>query len=590
VGTDLNDRARGVLLGLAAGDALGGPLEFLSAADIRTTHGVAVSEMIGGGWLSLSPGHGTDDTAMTLGLARSSATSLGYVPRLALRAYIDWYSSGPIDVGNAISAALEGVLRGLSPEQATEAFHQLTGKSAGNGSVMRVAPIALRHLRDTERRQISARADSKLTHLDDHVAQACVWVCDAIAALLSGVDIAELLPPAELAGEWGVSREVAAAAAEGPLGGYVGTALGVASAAVRTAETFEEGLVWAVNLGGDTDTNGAVAGALLGARFGASAIPDRWLKQLLVADEAGVLAEQLSSLALTDGRHERSGGGSRTRSSSPPSTSSLDSAARLAGALASFTGWLEHEPESRIAAEAAISSAAVFQEGPMLVSNVPDRDVLYVHEREFAWDGLEPSRELEICEDVRLMFDTPNGRCVGFFLGGLSHFEFEAPQNAAIWTGPRFDIPPLGIEQGTVGLIAATVRLAIGGLRTPDRVLFDAALAAGNTEDALELWEACLQAGNELARYSLGYTLLHLDRPAEAHEPLKRYSANVRGNSWAWCYLGQACARLVDREGAEYAYRQALKATEAGSYETDAPERLARLLVRLQEPSHQDGG
>ena len=165
----------------------------------------------------------------------------------------------------------------------------------------------------------------------------------------------------------------------------------------------------------------------------------------------------------------------------------------------------------------------------------------------------------------------------------VSHFDFEAPENAAVWTGPRFDVPPLGIEQGTIGLIAATARMVLGGLRTPDRVLFDAAVNARDTQDELELWEACLHAGNELARFGVGYTLLRLDRSLEAHEQLKRYSANVRGNSWAWCYVGQACERLGDWEGAEYAFRQALKTTDAGSYETDAPERLARLLARRQQ-------
>ena len=75
------DRAVGTLLGLAVGDALGGPLEFLSADEIRARHGAPVRDYVGGGWLSLQPGHGTDDTAMMLALARAAATSVGYDPR-----------------------------------------------------------------------------------------------------------------------------------------------------------------------------------------------------------------------------------------------------------------------------------------------------------------------------------------------------------------------------------------------------------------------------------------------------------------------------------------------------------------------------
>ena len=160
-----------------------------------------------------------------------------------------------------------------------------------------------------------------------------------------------------------------------------------------------------------------------------------------------------------------------------------------------------------------------------------------MYERGYVDDGLEPERKLEICEDVSLILDLDGKDCLGFIFGALSEFDFEAPENAAVWSGPRFDVPALGIEQGTVGLIAATARLILGTLRTPDRVLFDAALAAGDREEALPLWEACLAEGNELARYAVGYTLLALDRPEEAHEQLKRYSALVRRNAWAWCYL-----------------------------------------------------
>jgi hypothetical protein len=224
------------------------------------------------------------------------------------------------------------------------------------------------------------------------------------------------------------------------------------------------------------------------------------------------------------------------------------------------------------------------------VSNVPDRDVLYVFERGFCDDGLEPERGIELCEHVSLMLDLDRERCVGFIFGGLSEFDFEAPENAIVWKGPRFDVPAFGIEQGTVGLIAATARLVLGELRTPDRVLFDAALLAQDPNDALAAWEACLAEGNELARYAIGYTLLDLDRPREAHEQLRHYSALVRHNAWAWCYLAQACERLADWEGAEYAYRQALQATAAGSFETDAPGRLAALLQQVSRPSTRTAG
>ena len=99
-----------------------------------------------------------------------------------------------------------------------------------------------------------------------------------VAALL--LSAAPAPSPAELEPAWTIPPEHAALAAGGPAAGHVDTALAVGPAALRTARSVEEGLVWAVNYGGDADTNGAVAGALLGARFGATSIPPRWLERL----------------------------------------------------------------------------------------------------------------------------------------------------------------------------------------------------------------------------------------------------------------------------------------------------------------------
>lgn len=333
------DRARGVLLGLAVGDALGGPLEFISAAEIRARHHGPVDDYVGGGWLSLEPGQGTNDTAMALALARSAATRLGYDPDWALKAYLEWFRTDPPDVGSTIRSALEAADAGGSAIEAAVALHCRTGRSAGNGSLMRIAPIALRYLRQPERRSLAARADSKLTHYDEHAADACRWLCEVIAGLIAGVDPAELAAPATLETECSVTRAEAATAADGPAAGYVGTTLGVASAAMRTAASFEEGLRWAVNLGGDADTNGAVAGAVLGARFGASAIPPRWLERLSVREEASALADRLVALAAQDAsngtavRHDRSG--------------PHDAGARLKSALAPFTSRLAYDANSR---------------------------------------------------------------------------------------------------------------------------------------------------------------------------------------------------------------------------------------------------
>jgi ADP-ribosyl-[dinitrogen reductase] hydrolase len=573
------DRARGVMLGLAVGDALGGPVEFLSREEILARHGGPVDTFVGGGWLGLKPGDGTDDTAMALALARSVATMTGFDPSRTLAAYLGWFRTDPTDVGNTIRAVLAAVRDGESSAAATESFHRETGRSAGNGTLMRTAPLALRYLRQPDGRRAAARADSKLTHYDDHAADACAWLCDVVAALIDGVDPGELAAPPSLASEWDRSREDAALSACGPDAGYVGTALSIASAALCTAESFEHGVIWAANLGGDADTNAAIVGALLGARFGADAIPHRWLDGLAARDEASQLAERLVDLALRSGPAAGGAAGQgRDKAVRHPD-------AKLRAALARFSGRLEDDPEARLAAEAAIAESAAFRHGSMLVSNVPERDMLYVLERDYCEDGIEPERVIDICEQAAILLDPAGARCIGFVVRGLSEFDFEGMANAAVWSGPRFDVPALGIRQGTVGLVAATTRLVLGDLRTPDRVLFDAAVNARDREEALTLWQACLDEGNELARYALGYTQLELGRPREAHDQLKRYSVLVPRNAWAWCYLGQACEQLEDWEGAEYAYRQSLTATEGGSFDTDAAGRLTSLLVRHTQSS-----
>ncbi len=305
--TDVVARARGALIGLAVGDALGGPLEFLSRAEARATHGGPVTEMIGGGWLHLRPGQTTDDTAMALALARSLDERGTYDEDDVLRRYLAWRASSPPDIGITVAAVLGAAAAGEPPRVAAERFHHASGgKSAGNGSLMRIAPVAVRFAREPDVMAEIARRESTLLHFDPLAADACAWYCARLAGLL--LDGAAESPDADAPstrpapspggldpriGETVALDRVEAGARAEPLGGYVLAALGVAAAAVASAESFEEGLVWAINSGGDADTNGAIAGALLGARFGEQAIPERWRSVVEEADELGALAERL---------------------------------------------------------------------------------------------------------------------------------------------------------------------------------------------------------------------------------------------------------------------------------------------------------
>ena len=290
----IRDRARGCLLGLAVGDALGGPLEFISAEEIVDRHGGPVSDMIGGGWLSLRPGQVTDDTDMALALTRSLVERGGYEPEAALVHYLRWFETDPPDVGSTIRGVLSKVVGGVDVGEAARQVHEQSGGlSAGNGSLMRIAPLGIRYRNDTHALMDAAQRDSALTHFDPLAGEVCALYCAIIAAKLKGHELLEAPARSEALIEALNSTPEEAAGRASEQRGFVLTAFAVAFCAYRHFESFEEGLVWAVNLGGDADTNGAVTGALLGARDGVSAIPKRWLDRLEPRAELVALSDQL---------------------------------------------------------------------------------------------------------------------------------------------------------------------------------------------------------------------------------------------------------------------------------------------------------
>ena len=303
-------RYRGCLLGLAVGDALGGPVEFMTTQQIIAKRGKPVRDMIGGGWLKLRPGETTDDTAMARALAESIvACGEVRVADVAQR-YVAWMKSNPPDIGNITRAALKAFLVGLNvPDAALGAHRQMGGKSAGNGTIMRCAPIALRYVWD-ERRLIDASRDEALiTHFDSKAWTGSVAVNLLIARLIHGMPLTKAV--ADVAYRIRRLPKAACEVAEVlettrgdlpggllPTDGYVLDTLRIAVWALLGTTSFEEAVIAAVNLGGDADTQGAVTGALAGALYGDVAIPTRWLDCLLGGDELTVLADRL--LAATE--------------------------------------------------------------------------------------------------------------------------------------------------------------------------------------------------------------------------------------------------------------------------------------------------
>jgi ADP-ribosyl-[dinitrogen reductase] hydrolase len=274
------DRAYGVLLGLAVGDALGTTLEF-SQRDSLPFH----REMTGGGPFGLAPGQWTDDTAMALALADSLLTCGDFDAVDLMGRFVRWWQEGVysctgecFDIGTTTRAALERFIRTGNPYAGSDDVH-----TAGNGSLMRLAPVALFAFGDRVRALDLARAQSRTTHGAPQAVEACAFFCELLQdAITEGKDVLDRRPwdghaaiKAIASGEWrDWSRDRIRSS------GYVVATLEAALWCVAQTNTFEDALVLAVNLGDDADTVGAVTGQLAGAVYGASAIPERWLKPL----------------------------------------------------------------------------------------------------------------------------------------------------------------------------------------------------------------------------------------------------------------------------------------------------------------------
>jgi ADP-ribosyl-[dinitrogen reductase] hydrolase len=296
----LLSQVRGSLLGLAVGDALGAPLE--GAPPPRARRAVRGGlEMAGG--RSWAPGEWTDDTALALALAESiAAHGLLDTADVAAR-YIEWAEIGK-GIGNTTAAALRGAKDESDARARAEAFHKDTGRSAGNGTVMRAAPIGLAAPTVTAAAD-AAREDARLTHFDPVAGAASAALCAALVAIRD--DGSALAAATVQACEHDRIEDAIAAArghpdtlgelAAGEEMGACWTTLAVGLYALDTIDDYEHGVLWAIGLGGDTDTNAAVAGALLGCRHGPDAIPERWLEPLQQRERIERAASELAARA-----------------------------------------------------------------------------------------------------------------------------------------------------------------------------------------------------------------------------------------------------------------------------------------------------
>ncbi|NNH72123.1 ADP-ribosylglycohydrolase family protein [Nocardia uniformis] len=289
------DRAAGVLLGTAAGDALGAGYEFTHPGP-----DVAIF-MKGGGTFAWAPGEWTDDTSMAIGVARAAATAGNLHEDSGLDAvaaeFVAWWDSRPRDIGNQTRSVLEW--RSPNAREMRKRAADLDGLKAGNGSLMRTAPVALAHLGSAQNCARAAALVSSLTHFDEQAMEACtLWSLAIRHAVLHGTydGVREALSSVN-ASYWGplLDQAETGTPADFAKNGWVVHALQTAWWAITHDETLPGALELAVRAGGDTDTTAAIAGGLLGARHGAAAIPEDW--RALLHGYPGYRAEDL--LALT---------------------------------------------------------------------------------------------------------------------------------------------------------------------------------------------------------------------------------------------------------------------------------------------------
>ena len=297
---DTEERFRGCLLGLAVGDAVGTSVEFMPRGSFPP-----LTDMVGGGPFHLRPGEWTDDTSMALCLAASLIECGGFDAGDQMRRYWDWYQHSYLssngrcfDIGNTVRQALQRYRETGDPYGgSTDPY------TAGNGSIMRLAPVVLAYYPDAQAIWRYAAESSRTTHAAAECLDACRLLGDILYRLLSGAEKAEALlntSPDRLASKslQGIARgEYHSKLIEQIRGsGYVVESLEAALWCFWTTDSFESAILKAANLGDDADTTAVVCGQVAGAFYGESGIPGHWLARLVMKDEITELAGKLQAI------------------------------------------------------------------------------------------------------------------------------------------------------------------------------------------------------------------------------------------------------------------------------------------------------
>lgn len=295
--TDLRDRFRGCLLGLAVGDALGAPFDLLDAAVIARKH-APITALVGGGRFKLKPGEYTGHTQMALCLADSLAENGNFDAADIGARFVAWGKTDPPDIGNHMRAVLERIGRGTDWKASSATVQRLTPTSADNASLARGVPVVLFNYKNPAARLENSRVQSEITHAH----QECQWssaLVNSFVAQAMGTGVRDAALDRALEECKGAPGHLRKRVTLAPgkektdlvTGSYVLDTADCALWAMMNSDNFEHALVEAVSLGGDTDAIGAVCGAMAGAFYGARDIPERWLSALQDRERLTALAD-----------------------------------------------------------------------------------------------------------------------------------------------------------------------------------------------------------------------------------------------------------------------------------------------------------
>ncbi len=289
------DRARGALLGLAVGDAIGTTVEFKPRGSFAP-----LTDMVGGGPFGLLPGQWTDDTSMALCLGYSLIET-GFDVDDQMARYLRWRDTGYMscngrcfDIGNATNDAIRRYRQTGNPLSGSTHPH-----SAGNGSIMRLAPVPIYYMDNPDEAMAKSEEQSKTTHQVPECLQACRLLAQALVKALQGAPKSEVL-------QFTITQPLSKGMSHIAQGdytsktidhihgtGYVVQSLEAALWCFWKTDNFRDCVLQAANLGDDADTTAAVAGQLAGAFYGVGGIPEPWVGALTMAEEIFELGGKL---------------------------------------------------------------------------------------------------------------------------------------------------------------------------------------------------------------------------------------------------------------------------------------------------------